>query len=56
MGVIGYDLQRHLAISTQNSKKRDSTLLLYTDLGRPRGGTRPNVHIYETPHFVVDLM
>ena len=37
-GGIDPDLQGHVAIST---KKRHSTLLLYTDLGRPRGITNP---------------
>ena len=32
-----------LAISTQNYRKRHSTSLLYSDLGRPKGVTRPNV-------------
>ena len=41
MGVINLDVQGHLAISTQNSKKRHSTLLLDTDLGQPRGVARP---------------
>ena len=39
MGVIDLDIQGHLAtISTQELY---STLLLFTDLGRPRGATRP---------------
>ena len=43
-GVIDRDLQGHLAISSQDSTKRCSTLPLYTDLGRPRGFvTRSNV-------------
>ena len=33
MGVIDLDLQGHLAISTPNSRKRHSTLLLYIGLG-----------------------
>ena len=37
MGVIGLDLQCHLAISIKNS-----TSLLYIHLGRPRFVTRPN--------------
>ena len=36
MGVIGPDLQGHFAISTQNSKKRHSMSLLFTNLGQPR--------------------
>ena len=36
MGVFDFDFQCHLAISTQNSRKRHSTSLLYTDLGRSR--------------------
>ena len=36
MCVVYLDLQDHLVISTQNFKKRRSTSLLYTDLGRPR--------------------
>ena len=46
MRVIDHDLQGDLAISTQNSKKRHSTLLLHTDQGRSRGVTRPNVLLY----------
>ena len=33
MGVIDLDLQGHLAISTPNSRKRHSKLLLYIGLG-----------------------
>ena len=33
MGVIDVDLQDHLTISTQNSKKRCSAAPLYTDRG-----------------------
>ena len=43
MGVIAFDLQGYLAISTQNSSERCSMSLLYTDLGLPRGVTRPSV-------------
>ena len=39
--VINLDLQGHTAIS--NPRNGISTLLLYTDLGRPRGITRRNV-------------
>ena len=39
MAVIDLDLQGHLTISTQNSKKLHSTSLLCTDLGRPGGDT-----------------
>ena len=35
IGVINFDLQGHLAISTENSKKQHSISLLCTDLGRP---------------------
>ena len=35
MGFIDLDLQGHLAMSTQNSKKRHSSSLSSTDLGRP---------------------
>ena len=35
------DIQGHLAIPTQNSKKQHSTLLLYTDLGHPLCFTHP---------------
>ena len=42
-GVIDLDLQGHFLISNQDSKKQHSTSLLYIDLGRPRGITRPNV-------------
>ena len=41
IGVIDLDLQGHLAILTQNSKKQHPTLLFYTDVGWPRGVTRP---------------
>ena len=44
--VIDLDLQNHLTISTQNFRKRRSTLLFYTDLGRPRGISRPNVLLF----------
>ena len=37
--VIDQNLHGHLAISTQNSKKPLSTLLLCTDLGQARGVT-----------------
>ena len=43
MRVIDLDLSGHLAISTQNSKNHHSTSLWYTDLGRPKGVTCPNV-------------
>ena len=42
-GVIDLDLQGHLAISSQDSKKQHSPSLFYTDLGQPRGVTRPNI-------------
>ena len=42
------DLQNHLAISSPNSKKRHSTLILYADLGRPRGVTRLNALLFIT--------
>ena len=42
-GIINRDLQGHLAILNQVSMKWRSTSLLYTDQGRPRGITRPNV-------------
>ena len=45
MGVIGLDLQDHLTILTKNSEKMPSMSLLYTDLGRPRSVTRPNVFL-----------
>ena len=45
MGVIDLDLQSHLAISTQSSKKRRSTSLLHTDLGQPKDVIRPNVSL-----------
>ena len=45
-GVIDIDLHGHMAISTQNSRKWHSTLLLYTDLGRSRGVIRPNVFLF----------
>ena len=41
MGVTDLDLQSHFAISTQNSKKRCSASLLYTDIGWPQGVTCP---------------
>ena len=41
MGVIYPDLQGHLAISTQNSRKRRSTSLLFTDLDQPGGVSGP---------------
>ena len=46
MGAIDLDLQGHLAISTQNSKKLHSTLLLYTDLGRQGVLRVPDVLLY----------
>ena len=46
MGLIDLDLQGHLAISTQNSKKQRATPLLYTGLGGPSGVTRPSVLLY----------
>ena len=42
-GVIELELQGNLAILNQDYKKRCSTSLMYPDLGRPRGITRPNV-------------
>ena len=44
-GVIDLDLQGHLAISTQNSRKWHSTSLLYTDLGQPNGVTRSKLFL-----------
>ena len=41
MGDINLDLHGHLTIYTQNSEKQRSTSLLYTDLGWPKGVTRP---------------
>ena len=41
VGVIDHDLQGHLAIWTQNSKKQHSSSLFYTNLGRPRGIAHP---------------
>ena len=40
---IDCDLQDDLVIPTQNSRKRRSALILYTDEGGPMGVTRPNV-------------
>ena len=45
-GVIDHDLQGHFAIWFQDSKKRRSTSLFHTDLGRPRGVARPNELLY----------
>ena len=42
-GVINLHLQGHTAIS--NPRNGISKLLLYTDLGRPRGITRRNVFL-----------
>ena len=47
MGVIDLGLQGYLAISTQNFKKRYSTSLLYSDLGRPKGVTRPKLALVQ---------
>ena len=58
MSVIDLDLQGHLAISTQNFRKQNSTSLLYMDLGRPRGVTRPNMllcFIYSFIHSFIYL-
>ena len=46
LGVIDLDLQCHVAFFTQNSRKLHSTSLVYTDLGRTRGVTRPNVLLW----------
>ena len=56
MGVIDLDLQGHLAILIQNSRKQYSTFLLYTDLGQPRGVTRPNVLLFKITVQVVIMM
>ena len=45
MRVIDLDLQGHLPISTQNSKKQHSTSLLYTNLGQSRGVTCPKTWV-----------
>ena len=39
----------HLAVSTKNSKKRHSPLLMYTDLGWPRGVKRLNWLLLKWP-------
>ena len=44
MGVIDLDIQGQLVILT---RKRHWTSLLFTDLGRPRCDTRPNMLLYE---------
>ena len=49
MVVIYLDLQGHLAVSIENSKKRHSTMLLYTDLGRPRSVKRLNSLLLKWP-------
>ena len=46
MWIINRGLQGHLAILNQDSKKQPSKSLLYSDLGRPRGITRPNVLLF----------
>ena len=43
MGIIDHDLQGHLAISTAF---QDSTSLLYTDLGQPKGCYMPNLLLF----------
>ena len=45
-GVVDFDIQGHLAISNQDSKKRLSTSLLYTDLGQQSGITHPNMLLW----------
>ena len=59
MNVIDLDLQGRLAISPQNSNNScHSMSLLYTDLGRPRGVTRPTralVVIYFPEHLAQTL-
>ena len=41
--IVDLDLQGHMAIWSQDSKKWHSSSLLYTNLGWPRGITKPSV-------------
>ena len=43
MGVIDLHIEGHFVVLIKNSRKCHSMSLLYTDLGRPRGVTHPNV-------------
>ena len=43
--VVDFDLQGHLATSTQNFKKQQSTSISYSDLGQPRGV--PNMLLWD---------
>ena len=54
-GVIDLDLQGHLAILNQDSKKRHSVLPLCTDLGRTRGVTRSNVLLCQLDKISVPM-
>ena len=56
IGIFDVDLHGHLAILTQNFKRQCSTLLLYTDLGWPRGITRPNVLLSSLLPTLVQFM
>ena len=48
-GVIDFDLQGHLAISTSKAVFK---LLLYTDLHQPRAVTSPKCAVVQIPHII----